>query len=525
MKNLIVLLVLFFWIQNLVYSNFNYDDYIIEKTHYLEKNVLYEFKNITDWKLYLKNTTDWVISKWFNSFFITENINWEISYAWGNNSKTPDYNYTIIRNWKVEYETQKGHWITDNLEYSPNGTHLFFKTSIDSKKSEYWQAIIVMDWKEIWTEYDSAYSPTFSWDWKAFFYIWANNILNWWKNRISYIIKDWKVIEKSNYAISDLKVSKDWKKYAYLIFEWWLRKVVYNWVKSSYMQWNVWNYGFSNDWQNFAFYSTNDWRWIIVKDWKDISKKYASVDDFRFSTTWNWFSFIANTLDDKQILVKDWNEIKEDGLIGWFLYWKKSNDYIYLVRKNWKTYINNNWQKGIEYDSILYDSLVYNNSENYHFIAKKNNKLILINNWVEYWKFDNFIWFPIKDNKWNIAIIWKNDTNSIVIVNWKEIDSFSSWWLLRIYFVDDKIFIKQSINNKDNVFIKEFYNIKESQAQITNNLSEKDLKVVLNVSNTIKKFSISKQNQYKKALLNLLLKQKEWTRNFELIKAILEKIK
>ena len=391
------------WVESNKYDKIN--DY--HKILYSPDSKSYSYIATKDWK-------DFIVKDW---------IEWnkydKITYIlYSPDSKS--FIYVALKNWK--YIVVKD-WV-ESIAYD-NITNLLF--SPDSKSFAYkiretdnvgnTKDYIIKDWKKInkhfWID-NFMFSP----DSKSFVYV-ASNHIDWY----TYLIKDDKELYKTRWSIpsSDFWFSSDWKKFAYVIRDWWVQwwyywkhSVVLNWIKGKtyeqiYLQWDtlfinnkiiyIWvnsaspndkytlvidwkeiatNYGDflftqSLNWKNFAYVLKKDWKYIIIKDWVQIWNLYDNVSKLIFSPDWKWFSYIAEK-DWKYFVVRDWIEwdkFNNNLDISNFIYSSNSKSLAYST--NWDIYLD--WEKisNWNYDIINSYSLIFSPDSNKLTFSARNS--------------------------------------------------------------------------------------------------------------------------------------------------------
>jgi len=526
-------------IKDWIYSNsYDYNQNPLEYAK-IQMSLMYSLDSNSFSFAVKKNWQDIIVKDWIELNPYNE---WAYWFVYSSDSKSFSYiakknwKQVVIKDWvKIWNEYEK---IT-KLLYSPDSKSLSFIAKKD------WKQVIVRDWIES-NLYDSINDIDYSFD-SSKFYIFTEKgwkellITDWieWKlyddiikyivspfnNSISYIAeKEWKKLVIKDWIESNSYNSIDWNSLLYfsnwdLIFNAWWKYIVKNLSDIYNIDNNDWirEYYYSIIWNSLLF-TTNNWN-LIKDNVKIDSWDFINCKLLKYSSNGKSFVYSKGKNNFKCILNKDWVENDSYDKILNFEYSQDWNHYFFI----WKSY-SKEYPHPYSYE---------NNINNYTELAKlinlaeENAKYFIVKDWIEsktYNKIESPVFLP--NNKWFIYIAQK-DNKYTLVKDWVENGLYDSIKFLE--YSQDWNFIAYVVknNNKETLIIS---NLSDSITQnkiITNNynLSEKDLKVVLNVSKTIKKFSISKQNKYKKALSNLLLKQKEWTRNFELIKAILEKIK
>jgi len=526
------------------------------------KNIIYTAQK-NNWKWIIVN--NWIESSEYNSIndvkfssdskniaFISEKENWK---------------KVVVKNW-VEWNEYGGWndyiWI-DSLMFSPDWKSLFYRIYKNNKQ------IIVKDWIES-QEYDYIdfeYPHTIQFDSNGNYYLFAtkgrNNVLvkNWteiytwasypifsqnWNNYIFSFYKNWKTVFVKNWVelnkyddwkdyiwIDSLTLSQDWKSFSYVVSEIdssekkWNRFVIKDWVKWKWYTW-IKSLTYSPDWKTFVYlwFKENEWRWVIIKNWIEIDhKNYWIADRFKFSPdsknlfyeiqrNWesflykNWIQIDKSSIDslifsndwknyaylkkwnNRSMIIKDWKEMNCDSYsCSNPIFSPDSKDlyYIWYDNENWWNILFKNWNQIKKYKSISTDSFIFSLKWNLTFSALNNNyKNILVKDWTESDVFDLLI-----DKKYS------SDWNTFITKLFK-------WW--RVYLVKETCSV-------DNMYIP-----KKEESKLDKNT----LQLIDNLANKINNYSILDKEKIKSKLNTLINKYSEWSKNYEIIKYISEKI-
>lgn len=322
---------------------------------------------------------------------------------------------------------------------------------------------VVKDWIK-WEEFDGIFEwlVLYSSDWTDYSYIWIN-----WNNK--YLIKNWKKIDL--WFLTDI-----YDPFQYIpnsnkvIFFWWnnwKKYIVVDWLKWEEFDtlqesisefWIIW-VDFSWDWKNYFYFWKKDWKWNLIKNTNKILTFDAdNIDNWNY---WYYLKFINSTN------------------------WEK---YAFTFSKWNNTYVVHNWVISEGYNSISNIGrswwLVFSDDfSNLAYIANKN--------WTEYFIVNGKI----------VKNLWNNIATREISYNSKD-DSF------QFPFQKDRRWTyKYNLTNK---------NLTSYEMTIN------DVKIVNSFSDKYKLLSEEKKNNIKNKLTEILSKLKAWTKNYEIVKQILE---
>lgn len=357
--------------------------------------------------------------------------------------------------------------------------------------------IILLLWVILLTQFtltnadNQCNSDLYKYSWESF-YKWDNLIQNWiwWVqefinspsgNGNAYIINNsWKYsVYKDDVLLweyknaSNLTYSPDWKQFAYRINENWLSYVILNGEKSIWYtneDWFWWNNTrdliFSKDWKSFVYLSENNWKTFLVLNWKE-QEKY---------TPWihqdNTFTIINFEFND-----------------SWELVYKIINDKIYYkIIKNWTEISDYKFKNTSEFKNKIISS-------------DWSKTLELLNNTLSDWI--NKVQY---DTIFDFWFLWNSNGTYYTYKTWENI----------FYYKNTCWNLSSDLSNINSNVIQEVK---------TNILTEKEVQVVKNVWEKINKMTSIKKEKYKKQLNQYSTKFKEWTKNYEIIKQLLDIIK
>ncbi len=243
-----------------------------------------------------ENANQFIVESWKKgeAFYYVD----ESSLVFSDDSTSLSY---VVENEDVEYFVIKD-WVKseryasiDSLSYTP------WTTDLNYVYENYdWISTLVKDWVKQENEYETLYFPTYSSDWKNFFYIWK-------KEEIEYLIKNDEIIFKTEESeeIDMLTVSKTWDSYyAALITNDW--DFILN-------DWNKWDESYSSitmlkvspDFKTLAFVGTNDEDMdAIIVNWKK-SNYFDWVVDIVFSPNSKHIAYEVEDWTDKYFVYKD----------------------------------------------------------------------------------------------------------------------------------------------------------------------------------------------------------------------------
>lgn len=565
-KILIFILSIFF----LFFSNLSYSENVC-KDENIENS--YNFSWFPNWKDYIytvkENLMDTLFKNWikigtyrnFGSNYWTKR-----NFAFSPDSKsfayyayiTPD-DYkngrrVIIKDWKVIDYRKSGtdslfFWYTSEWKFYfhlENGKmvgwlaiHTWFVYSEYFQKiyPEWWNIVTDLqknntDWDDYWVE---IYKTT---NWEQLFHLvnWLT-VLKWWKQLPNFmnpykwitLSPDWKTI----YSI--VISADDWKTYLYAN-----DKEIDSWIYSLDSESGSWIY-FSDttiSWDNSSLLYTknNEKQHWIIKDWKQMWP-FEKIRDYWISYNWKDYYFKVKS-EWKEVAYRNWVFIEWLKRISYSPKW---NWVIQISEKNWKQYVNVNWNDNPE----MYDEI---------------SQIDWSDDWLNYaYSFkNNWKWWIVKN--WKIILEWKEDTL---------IKSFSkSWWKLsydfyadnwREYFwIDEQIFtnhLNQSFSEfspdwnsyvyrwsedpkkeKSEVLWMHLCNLPDNDSETntgsispttikSSSLSENQTNSVKKLSETINLMTTDKKAQIRSKLVILLSNLETWTVKYDAYKLLQDLIK
>lgn len=447
---------------------------------------------IRDWKEIWEYYDDISYLKYFNN-------SKDLLYIWKNNWKK-----VLVKNW-IEIS-----WYSDNiydLIISNDWNNYMYINKNNWKKS------LIKDWKEIWSLYSDFFEVEFSDDWEWYFYQWQKN------SKMEYII-NWERIWAEYNPIYLFRYFPSW----HYIFEWqkWGQDyTIYDWVIYK----NIWTYSYTKDWNNFTYVKKVNWKETLVSngvEWKIYDNIYLIF----LSKNWESYSYAGYSSNWKWIFVKDWKEIWK--IYDWFhsiYYLWDTTNVIYVWIENWKSVLIKNgveiWKKYDKIDNIT----VSNDWKDYTYIWTNNNINVFVKNWIElpYWFNDinennSINWdYVYSDNKKSYSYIWEENWKKFLMKDWVKIGIWYDYIFDIAYIPYSNDVVYLGINNQKRSIIKVTYDKVQ--------LNQKESQTISIVWEKIIKMSNIKKNKYKNQLNQYLQKFEYWTKNYEIVKQLLEIIK
>lgn len=364
-------------------------------------------------------------------------------------------------------------------------------------------------------------------------------------NNIYYIVKDWKLIKsfKDDYSNlwmykpePNIFLTKDWKHFAYSYKDNNKYCISVDSKDTCYESWNQdyyfypQNISFSDDWSK-VMYSMLTWQqwedWIHYRDEIYINNKKvknSSVNGYKwfddninsdYSIWWgiikdlffspNWENYVFTIVDSSNVS-------------------KESPTPVLFIYKNWDlinkdlSYMQYNLVFSLDSKDFYYSW--FRISDNKELFFKNNEQISYIPSITKWGKWlDFFVKYSWRNNVWDSYFTYNDNeykSDYITIANLKnDWKSASFLWIKsnqKIYNVS--CILNADLNQNTKVETKTAYT-----------LTSKETNAIKVIWGKINKMNAVKKNKYINQLNIYATKFKEWTKNYEIVKQLLEIIK